>query len=361
MKKVILTILFVFVSITILSFAEKPALAEQKVLLQVQSCFGLQSPGLGTTITWAAEKIAAASNDSIRMKLYDPGKLVPAFEVLDAVSKGKVKAGYSCANYWQGKMPSAPLFGSVPFGPEIDGYLAWLYHGNGMKLYQELYDQAGYNVKVLVCGILGPDSGGWFAKPVETPADLKGLKMRIAGAGGRAMEKLGVNVTLIPIGEVFPALEKGAIDAVEIGSPAIDKLFGVYKAVKHNYFPGWHQPSTVIELLINKDVWNKLSDSQKMMMELTCRAATLECIAYVERIQGPIIKENAEKHGVKNHRWSEEMLGAIHSAWLEVVEEMKVKDPYFKKVWDDLQTFFPDYNYWLSYGTLPRPKPPKAD
>jgi TRAP-type mannitol/chloroaromatic compound transport system substrate-binding protein len=314
---------------------------------------------LGTTITWASEKIQTASKGSIQFKLYDPGKLVPPFEVLDAVSNGKVQAGYSCANYWQGKMPSAPLFGSVPFGPQIPGYLAWLYQGNGMKLYQELYDQSGYNVKVLVCGILGPDSGGWFRKTVETPEDFKGLKMRIAGLGGRVLEKLGANVTMIPIGEVFPSLEKGAIDAVEIGSPAIDKLFGVYKVAKHNYFPGWHQPSTVIELLINKDLWNKLSKDQQAMIELTCRAATLEGIGYVKSLQGPIIIENAEKNGVTNHRWSKEMLADINGAWMEVVKDVKARDPYFKKVWEDMETFFPPYNYWLAYGFLPMPEPPK--
>jgi TRAP-type mannitol/chloroaromatic compound transport system substrate-binding protein len=335
-----------------------PAMASD-VRLQVQSAFALRSAGLGTTIAWTAEKIKEASQGSIQFNLFEPGKLVPAFEVLDAVSTGKIQAGYACANYWQGKMPSAPLFGSVPFGPTIQGYLAWLYHGNGMKLYQELYDQSGYNVKVLVCGILGPDSGGWFSKPVETPADLKGLKMRIAGFGGNTLQKMGVSVSLIPIGEAYSALEKGAIDAVEIGSPAIDKPSGVYKVAKYNYFPGWHQPSTIIELLINKTLWNKLSKQQQSMIEMACNAATLEGIAYGESLQGPIMKENASKHGVINRRWSKTMLAAINASWLEVVAEMKVKDPYFKKVWEDMENFFPAYNYWEAYGSLPTPEPTK--
>ncbi len=358
MSKAATKICMVILSAIFLVASAIPATAAD-VRMRVQSCFGMQTPGLGTTISWTAENLKAVSDGSIQMMVYDPGKLVPPFEVLDAVSNGKIQAGYSCANYWQGKMPAAPLFGSVPFGPEINGYLAWLYHGNGMKLYQELYDQNGYNVKVLVCGILGPDSGGWFAKPVEKPGDFKGLKMRIAGHGGRALEKLGVNVSLVPVGEVFSALEKKAIDAVENGSPAIDEPSGLYKVVKYNYFPGWHQPSTIIELLINKDVWNKMSETQRTMIELTCRAATLEGISYVESIQGPIIKKNAKERGVINKRWSEDMLDSIHAAWMDVVKDLREQDPSFKKVWDDMQAFFPDYNYWLAYGTLPRPEPEK--
>ncbi|RMG92440.1 MAG: TRAP transporter substrate-binding protein [Candidatus Dadabacteria bacterium] len=331
------------------------------MLLKVPIAFSTALPALGTTIQWMADRIETLSGGSMRMKVYEPGKLVAPFEILDAVSTGKVNAGYATAGYWQGKMPAAALFSAVPFGPEAGEYLAWLYYGNGMKLYQEMYDRAGYNVKVLVCGIIAPETSGWFLKEIRSPADLKGLRMRFFGLGGKVMEKLGASVSQLPGGEIFPALEKGAIDATEFSMPAIDKRLGFYKIAKHNYFPGWHQQATVFELLINKDVWNGLSDHQKMVLEMLCRASVADSFAYGEAIQFDAMKENVEKHGVKLHYWNDEMLATFRKAWNEVAEEEAAKDEYFKKVWDDMKAFRKNYQVWQAYAFLPRPKPEEVE
>lgn len=329
-----------------------PAMAK-KVLLKVPVCFATALPGLGSTPPWLAERIETLSNGEIKMKVFEPGKLVAPFEILDSVSKGKINAGYATAGYWQGKIPAAALFSAVPFGPEAGEYLAWLYYGGGMDLYQEMYDQAGFNVKVLVCGIIAPETSGWFAKEINSVDDLKGMRMRFFGLGGQAMQKLGVSTSLLPAGEIFPALEKGAIDATEFSMPAIDQRLGFSKIVKYNYYPGWHQQATVFELLINKDVWNGMSDHQKMVMEVGTRAATLDAFAMTEAIQGKVIKENETKRGVKNMYWSEEMLNAFRGAWDDVVVEQS-KDPFFKKVYDQMSAFREDYKYWSSRGFLPR-------
>lgn len=331
-----------------------PALAG-KVLLKVPVCFPTALPGLGSAAPWLAERIETLSNGEMKMKVYEPGKLVAPFEILDAVSKGKVNAGYSTAGYWQGKIPAASLFSAVPFGPEAGEYLAWLWYGDGMKLYQEMYDQAGYNVKVLVCSIIAPETSGWFAKPIESVADLKGMRMRFFGLGGQVMQKLGVSTSLLPGGEIFPALEKGAIDATEFSMPAIDQRLGLYKIVKFNYYPGWHQQATVFELLINKDVWNKMSDHQKMVLEVGTRATVADQFAYTEAIQAPVIKENVEKRGVTNKYWSDEMLSTFKKTWEEVVAE-QAKDPMFKKVYDNMSAFREEYKYWSAWGFLPRSK-----
>jgi TRAP-type mannitol/chloroaromatic compound transport system substrate-binding protein len=329
-----------------------PAMAK-KVLLKVPVCFPTALPGLGTAAPWLADRMETLSDGQIKMKVYEPGKLVAPFEILDAVSTGKVNAGYSTPGYWQGKIPAASLFSAVPFGPEAGEYLAWLYYGDGLKLWQEMYDNAGYNVHVLPCGIIAPETSGWFTKPINSVADLKGLRMRFFGLGGEVMQKLGVSTSLLPGGEIFPALEKGAIDATEFSMPAIDERLGLYKIAKYNYYPGWHQQATVFELLINKKVWDSLSDEQKMDLEVGTRAATLDAFALTEAIQAPVIKENVTKRGVKNMYWSEEMLSTFHKAWDEVVAE-QVKDPGFKKVWDNLNAFRKDYKYWSEWGFLPR-------
>jgi TRAP-type mannitol/chloroaromatic compound transport system substrate-binding protein len=228
-----------------------------------------------------------------------------------------------------------------------------------MKLYQEMYDSHGYNVKVLVCGIIAPETSGWFLKPIESADDLKGLPMRFFGLGGQAMQKLGASVSLLPGGEIFPALEKKAIEATEFSMPAIDERLGFYKIAKYNYYPGWHQQATVFELLINKDVWNEMSPHQQMVIELITKAATLDAFAYTEAIQAKTMKTNVNEREVKNMYWSDEMLDTFKASWEEVAKEQAANDAFFKKVWDDLSGFREEYKLWQTYGFLPRPEPPK--
>ncbi len=331
--------------------------ADKPVLLKVPIAFATKLPGLGTTIKWVGERVDILSNGMVKMKVYEPGKLVAPFEILDAVSTGKVNAGYTTAGYWAGKISASPLFTAVPFGPEAGEYLGWLWYGNGMKLYQEMYDQAGYNVKVLVCGIIAPETSGWFGKEINSADDLQGLKMRFFGLGGQVMQKLGVSTSLLPGGEIFPALEKKAIDATEFSMPAIDKLLGFHKLVKYNYFPGWHQQATVFELLINKDVWNGLSDHQKMVLEMITMAATANSLAEGEFIQYSVLQDNVENNGVKLKYWSADMLALYKKTWEGVANEMAAKDPFFKKVWDDMQEYRKGYDLWESHAFLPRALP----
>jgi len=360
MKKISLALTCVFLFAVIFGISANSALAEEKpVLLKVPICFATTLPGLGSTIKWVAERIPMASNGSIKMKVYEPNKIVAPFEILDAVSKGKINAGYSVSGYWAGKIPASPFFTAVPFGPEAGEYLAWLYYGNGMKLWQEMYDSHGYNVKVFLCGIIAPETSGWYKEPIKSIEDYKGLRIRFFGFGGDTLSKLGASVSLIPGGEIFPALEKKAIDGTEFSMPAIDKLLGFHKIAKFNYFPGWHQQATLFELLVNKDVYNAMSDHQKMVLEMMCKAATADAFAYTEAIQSAAMKENVEKNGVTNMYWSDDMLAEFKAAWELVAAEQSAKDPFFKKVWDDLSAFRANYVLWQSYGFLPRPKPAK--
>ena len=327
---------------------------QKKVLLKVPVCFATSLPVIGDSAVWLADNLKTASDGNIVMKIYEPGALLPPFEILEAVSEGKVNAGLASAAYWQGKLPAASFFSTVPFGPEAPEYMAWLFQGNGMKLYQEMYDRAGFKVKVLPAFIISPETSGWFAKPVNSTEDFKGLRMRFFGFGGKVMQKLGVSVSLLPAGEIFPALEKGAIDATEFSFPAIDQKLGFYKVVKYNYYPGWHQQATILEMLINKDTWAKMSPGQQKLIELSCMAGLTHTLAYSESIQGPVIRENEKTRGVKNMTWSAEMIKTFEKTWLEVAKEESAKDPFFKKVWDDLSAFRQDYAYWSKRAFLPR-------
>lgn len=330
------------------------AMAAEKMLLKTPIAFSTALPGLGSPIPRVAEQLDLMSGGTLRMKVYEPGKLVPPFEILDAVSSGKINSGYTTAGYWAGKIPAAPLFSAVPFGPEAGEYMAWLYYGNGMSLYQEMYDQAGFNVHVIPCAILAPETSGWFSTEIESPEDLNGLKMRFFGLGGKVMQKLGVATSLLPGGEIFPALEKGAIDATEFSMPAIDARLGFHKLVKFNYFPGWHQQATVFELLINKDAWNEASEQHKAIIETACKASMADSFAEGEAIQHDALIDNVENNGVTIKTWNDEMLNTFRATWEEVAEEEAANDAFFAKVLNDMNAFREGYAIWKENAFLPR-------
>lgn len=353
MKKT-LTSLAVAAGLLAATTALSPALAADKLLLKTPIAFSTSLPGLGSPIPRVAEQLDLMSGGTLKMKVYEPGKLVPPFEILDAVSSGKINSGYTTAGYWAGKIPAAPLFSAVPFGPEAGEYMAWLYYGNGLALYQEMYDQAGFNVHVVPCAIIAPETSGWFAKEINSAEDLNGLKMRFFGLGGKVMQKLGVATSLLPGGEIFPALEKGAIDATEFSMPAIDKRLGFHKLVKFNYFPGWHQQATIFEILVNKDVWNEASDQHKAILENACKASMADSYAEGEAIQFDAMNENTEKNGVTIKKWNDEMLALFKKTWDEVAAEEAGNDAFFKKVLDDMTTFRDGYTVWKENAFLPR-------
>lgn len=337
----------------VVALAAGPAFAKKQTL-KCQQCYSSKLPMLGTSMVWMAEQLKEASGGEIDLKIYEPGKLVKCFEVLDAVSRGQIEAGIGGAGFWAGKLPAAPLFSSVPFGPEAGEYMAWMFYGDGLKLAQEMYDNAGYKVVVLPSVILAPETAGWFTSEIKGLDDLKGMKMRFYGMGGQAMQKLGMSITVMPAADLFPALEKKVIDATEFSMPTIDRRLGFYKIAKYNYFPGWHQQATFIDLLISKKKWDKMDKAQQSLMKLASYASLTNSYAEGEASQGAIIRENEEKMGVKNKYWSNEMLAAFKKAWEEVAAEQCAKDPFFKKVYDNMMNFRKEYSYWQGYGFLPR-------
>ncbi|MGF1641092.1 MAG: TRAP transporter substrate-binding protein [Rhodospirillales bacterium] len=227
-----------------------PADAQEKVQWRVPIGFASTLPALGDNAPWVAEQLEAASGGNIRLRIEEPGKIVPAFQIMEAVKDKKVPAGYTWVGYDQGKIPALPLIAAVPFGMEPWEFNAWWYYGGGQQLGEELY--APHNIHPILCGIISPETAGWFKFEIQSLDDVKGLKIRFAGLGGRVMEKLGASVTMIPGGEIFQALEKGTIDASEFSLPEVDEKLGFHQVVKNNYFPGWHQPFTSLHLIVKQ-------------------------------------------------------------------------------------------------------------
>lgn len=325
-----------------------------KVELKVAACQPTNLPGLGDAVLFVASQVGEMTGGRVEMVVHEPGALVPPLEMLDAVSAGTVESGFGPAGFWAGKMPAAPLFSSVPFGPEAGEYVAWMYHGGGLTLEQRMYDEAGFDVVPLPCALLAAETSGWFRRPIESVEDLKGLKMRFYGLGGQVMQDLGVAVSVIPGGEIFQALEKGVLDGTEYSMPAIDEKLGFYRAAPYNYYPGWHQQATILELLINKTVWKSLSAADQAVLRNACKAAMLDSFARTEGMQAAAIRRNVTERNVQNRTWSPEMLAVFADSWRGVAEREAARDPFFAEVWSSLQAFRDDYRVWSELAFMPR-------
>jgi TRAP-type mannitol/chloroaromatic compound transport system substrate-binding protein len=321
----------------------------QSVQWDMQSTYPGSLTQLGTLGIYIQDQIALVSGGDIKLTFQEPGAIVPALEVFDAVATGAVDAGWSTPGYWAGKVPSLQLFSAVPFGPGAGEYLAWMFFGGGEAMMQEIY--APYGIHSETCGIIAPEASGWFKKEITSVQDLQGLKMRFFGLGAKVMEKMGVATQLLAGGDIYPALELGTIDATEFSMPAIDLKLGFYQVAKHYYFPGWHQQSTLFDLMMNKDAYDALTDTQKAQINSVCGDAIRYGLAEGEAIQFAALQE-LQKNGVQIHTWPPEILAALETAWGEVVAELVATDAEFARVWESLSAFRASYKTWKDLGYL---------
>ncbi len=316
---------------------------------KMASAFPSKLVQLGSLGVSLSKKISAISGGNVELKFFEPKALVPPLEMFDAVASGSLDAAWSTPGYWVGKDEALAMFSAVPFGPRAGEYGAWIYYGGGQELMDEIYAQHG--IKSLICGVIAPEASGWFRKEISSSEDLKGLKMRFFGLGAKVMEKMGVATQLLAGADIYPALERGTIDATEFSMPAIDLNLGFHQVAKHYYFPGWHQQATLFELMMNREKWDALSDTQKVQIEVACGDNYREGLAEGEAIQAAALKDLQDKD-VTIHRWPQEFLDELNAAWLEVVAELSEKNPNFKKTWDSYSRFREDYAIWRDLGYL---------
>jgi TRAP-type mannitol/chloroaromatic compound transport system substrate-binding protein len=330
--------------------ASGPAEAQKTVRWKMASAFGGKLPHLGTSGVRFSENLKIASGGTLELKFFEPGALVPALECFDAVSKGSVEACWTTPGYHTGKYPALAFFTAVPFGPTFGEFFAWKIFGGGNTLRDEVY--AKHNLISFDNFAIAPETSGWFRKEVKSVADLKGMKMRFFGLGAQVMQKMGVNTQLLAAADIYPALERGVIDATEFSMPTIDKALGFHQIAKYNYFPGWHQQVSVSELLINRAKWNELSDQHKMLIKMALGESVMHTFAETEASQFDVMVEARSKHGVQIKRWPDDVLKAFETAWLEVLSEESAKDPLFKKVADSYLGFREKYKIWGDSQTM---------
>lgn len=327
------------------------AQAQEKIRWKVQATFNTGWPALGDPIARVAKTLDEVTDGRIKLKVFEPGKIVPPLEISPSISDGSLPAAYNYLAYDQGRIPSAVLFSAVPFGMEPWEYASWWFEGEGSGLAEGIYHKQ--NIHPLLCSTIGPETAGWFRKPIEKLSDLEGLKIRFSGLGGQVLNRIGASATLMAGGEIFAALEKGTLDATEYSMPAIDEILGFHKIAKYNLFPGWHQPSTSTHLLINLDEWNKMGSADQALFEMACTAATMRALTTGEALQGAQIK-SFESKGVTAAKLPDDVIQELKDVTAIVMAEEAAKDADFATVWASQQAFHADYQIWKELGYLPR-------
>ncbi len=301
-------------------------------------------PVLGTGANQLAQLITDMSNGRINVKVYGAGELVPAFEVFDAVSRGTAQIGHGSAYYWKGKIEEAQFFSTVPFGMNAQEMTAWLYYGGGMELWRETYEPFG--IVPAAAGNTTVQMAGWFNKEINSAADLKGLKMRIPGLGGEVLKRAGGTPVNLPGGELFTSLKTGAIDATEWVGPYNDLAFGLHKAAKYYYYPGWHEPGTTLEAIINKKALDALPKDLRMIVENACKIVNQDMSLEFTAKNNAALDTLVTKHKVDVRKLPDDVLATLKELSNEVVSELAAKNKAAQKIHDSYNKFYQQVSAW---------------
>ncbi|MEC9465536.1 MAG: TRAP transporter substrate-binding protein [Myxococcota bacterium] len=294
-------------------------------------------PGLGTAPERFAKNVEAMSNGRLKVKVYGAGELVPAMEVFDSVMRGTAELGHGAGYYWKGKLPEAQFFTTVPFGFTAQEMNGWLHYGGGLELWREAYEKFG--IEPLAAGNSGVQMGGWFNKEIKTMDDLKGLKMRIPGLGGEVFRRAGGLPVSLPGGELFTALQTGAIDATEWVGPYNDLAFGFHKAAKYYYYPGWHEPGATLELVVNKKKLAELPADLQAMVRVAARDANQDMLDEYTARNSAALDQLVNEHNVELRPFPAEVLTSLHALSETVVSEEAAKTELGKKIYESYKGF----------------------
>jgi TRAP-type mannitol/chloroaromatic compound transport system substrate-binding protein len=277
-------------------------------------------PGPGMSAERIAERIRSLSGGRIDITVHAAGELVPAFEVLDAVGNGVADLGHTASFYWQGKMPAASFFTTVPFGLTPGEHVAWIEAGGGQALWDELY--ASFGVKPFMGGNTGVCMGGWFRREVKSLADLRGLKLRTLGLGGEVYRRLGATPQTTPPAEILVSLQSGVIDGAEFVGPGTDIALGLYRVALFYYYPGFNKPNGTGECIISLKAWNALSDEIKAVVAHACATEANYALAEMERLNAQALEVLVNEHKVKLAVFPDDLTAAARKQANDVLGEL---------------------------------------
>lgn len=304
-------------------------------------------PILGEGCQQLADWIEQMSGGRLKVKVFGAGKLVPAMESFEAVSLGAVAMAHGASYYWSGKVPAAQFFSTVPFGMNAQQMLAWLLAGGGQELWDETYEPFGLIGRP--AGNTGIQMGGWFNKAIETVADLQGLKMRIPGLGGKVMAKAGVTAVNVAGGEIYTSLERGVIDATEWIGPFHDYKMGFHEIAKYYYYPGWHEPGTVLETLVNRKKLEALPTDLQAIVKTAIARQGMWIHSQAEAANSEYLLKIQNETSVEMRAFPKEVLEVLRTATEEVLAEMIASDPLSAKVYASYRQFQTQVSRWANY------------
>ncbi len=305
-------------------------------------------PVLGEACKMFAQWIETMSMGQMTLQVYGAGELIPAMEVFDAVSSGAAEMGNGAAYYWAGKSPATQFFTAVPFGMNAQQMNAWIYCGGGLELWQELYKK--YNLIAFPAGNTTMQMAGWFNKEINTIADFKGLKMRIPGLGGKVLSRAGGTAVLSSGNELYSNLERGVIDALEWIGPYHDYVMGFHNIAKYYYSPGWHEPGSVLENMINLKAYDSLPEHLKMIIQTASYRMNMWVISEFEAKNNEYLNKIINESDVELRKFNPEILNALKQYTEEVLEEIAQNDEMSKKVYQSFKVFASNIRNWAEYS-----------
>ncbi len=323
--------------------------ADPPIRWRLVSAFPTNMSPQGTRVTELASKIKVISRGDIEMSVNEPGALVQSADIYDAVASGVVDAGFASPSLWAKKSPALQLFGAIPFGPEPAEFLAWFKFGGGNELFDAI--NHSQNIHSVLCGVVPAAGGGWFKKPVDDISDLADKTIAVSGLGAEVLKNIGATVVVMPPADLANALGRNDVDGAVFSVPTADLGLGFDKRARYYYFPGWHQQTGILELLINLEAWNLLSDGRRAQIESVCLANLGDSLARSEADQFAALK-SLVLQGVEVKRWKPEITTALSRAWQAVATVQAAKDKSFNEVWQSLSAFREDYAIWKELGYL---------
>ncbi|MGC6486814.1 MAG: TRAP transporter substrate-binding protein [Planctomycetota bacterium] len=321
----------------------------ERVEWRLASSFPRTLDGIYGVAERLAATVAAMTGGAFRIRCHQAGELVPAAQVMDAVQQGSAEIGQSAGYYYTGKNPALAFDTCIPFGLTARQQMAWLGHAGGRELLRAVY--ADFGVRNYSCGNTGAQMGGWFRAPVESAADLKGLRMRIPGLGGKAMDRLGVSVQNLAAGDIYSALERGAIDATEWVGPYDDEKLGFYEIAKNYYYPGWWEPGPSLSFMVSQKAYDALSADYQAILE----AAIDQCAqSMMERydVENPRALQRLLGRGVELRRFSDDVLREARAASRSLVDDEAAADPVYRRIRDHWRAFAAESTRWLGSNEL---------
>ena len=295
------------------------------------------------------EELAALTNGRFQLRVYPAGELVPALQVMDAVQQNTVQCCHTASYYFTGKSPVLAFDACVPFGLTPRQQNAWLFQAGGLEQMQRAYSD--FNIINFPSGNTGAQMGGWFRREVESRADLQGLKMRIPGLGGQVMDRMGVAVQNIAGGEVYPALERGAIDAAEWVGPHDDERLGLHQAASFYYYPGWWEPGPGMSCLVNLDAWNQLPSDYQAAFRIACKAAHTELQTAYDAKNPPALRRLIDG-GVQMRKFSPEIMDFARTTSETIMEENASADATYREVYESWKRFKEESFQWFGTNEL---------